>query len=127
METPTEYNKHWSPVIRQMTEEQIAASAQAAPRNRKAIVRVGIGDGLGPSRIKLSKKKRRQIEDALDEAAWQATERFIDKASERPPDDWSPEERIAFDAIHEAKEKLREKILRLFGPNVQSEPRHEQR
>lgn len=64
--------------------------------------------------MKVSKKCLFQIDLALNEAVSDTMERYIPEICERVPEDWTPEEKLAFDVITETQDALSKKLKELF-------------
>ena len=60
--------------------------------------------------MKLTKKDRLALRDSLDDAAWEVVARHIPEVDQRRPEEWSPEEKAAFDLVHEVKDRLADKL-----------------
>jgi hypothetical protein len=60
--------------------------------------------------MKVSKKLWKQIESAIEEAAWDKAEETIPNLRERPPDDWNDDEKREFDHAHDVSYRIRTKI-----------------
>jgi hypothetical protein len=63
----------------------------------------------------ISNKTWREIENAIEEAAWDKAETFIPNLRERPPDDWNDDEKKVFDEAHDVSYRIRVKLKKILG------------
>lgn len=65
--------------------------------------------------MKVSRKRLFAIDLALSDAVCETLERYIHDFPNRPPEDWSSEEKRVFDVVTEAESALSKKLRELFN------------
>ncbi len=64
--------------------------------------------------MKLSKKKMREVRAAVSEAGHEVQELHFPLTTERPPEEWSQEDKDGVDLIADVERKVTEKLERIF-------------